>query len=49
MTVAEASWDLLEVLILGGQVPDDRLQQMMLENPAFADWLRERAKKRQEA
>jgi hypothetical protein len=49
MTIAEASWDLLEALILSEQVPDDRLQQMLIVDPAFADWLRERAKNRQGA
>jgi hypothetical protein len=43
----QEQWKLLEQIILSGQMTDADLQARMGEEPAFAAWLRERARKRQ--
>jgi hypothetical protein len=38
MAEDEASWPLLRDLLRSGQVPDDRVAELVIEYPAFADW-----------
>jgi hypothetical protein len=38
MAEDEASWPLLRDLLRSGQVPADRVAELVIEHPAFADW-----------
>jgi hypothetical protein len=38
MAEDEASWPLLRDLLRSGQVPADRVAELVIEHPAFSDW-----------